>query len=1299
MDEMLYNRLAPVVRRIRFRRVATGLAIVWLIAAAVGLGLMYLNRIELLDPSRYLGLLIGGTVVGSVMAIVIGNIRTKSVGRVAEELERRYPDLDSSLITAIEQTRGEGKRLGFLQQDVLRKAVTHSYVNPWPTIIPGWHLIAAPLAGAIGLMAFGVAMICLTFFAVEPPIDSSIAFADAAVEKANYVISVEPGNTEVERGSSLLVLARFAHTLPPDANLVLLEESGEETELAMSKSLDDPVFGARISTVRQPLTYRVDFAQQQSETFEVSVFEFPELIRADVTLQYPAYTELKEKTIQDVRRVSAVEGTMLNLTLFVNKPVASAWLLPKNGQPDDGPIELVADATDPKKLTTQIRMERSQKYDLELLDDANRENRTPPKFVFTALENRIPDLKLLAPSRDVQASPLEEIQLSANAWDDFGLKSFGLSYGIAGQDEQDIVLKQKTDGKKRERVDYLLELEQLKAQPDDLVSYFFWADDIGPDGQSRRTMSDLYFAEVRHFEEIFRQGQAPPGGQQQQQQQQQGTQNAQAAQELAELQKQIINANWKLIRRESEDNPSAEFGDDTELLIQSQSEAKEQLAKLAEDLEDDQSKAYVESIRTFMNGAILDLTRANRDGEVSALNPALSQERSAYQGLLKLRAREHEVVLQQQQQQSAQSSQQQNNRAQQQLDQLNLKEDENRYENQRTAQQQTEQAKQQQEVRQVLSRLRELARRQKDLNERVKELQAALEEAKTKEEKEEIDRRLKSLREQQEQILRDTDELAQRMQDSENQQQMTEETEQLGQTRENQQRAAEALKQNEISRAAAEGTRAQRDLEELRDEFQNRSSGQFTEQMRQMRNEAQKLERNQQDIGQKLSDQPESETKSAPSLRGADEEEPDLRQQLADQQQAVKELREQMKQTIEEAEPFEPLLAEDLYDTYRESEVSRTEQALESTRRSLDRGWVDDAKGEEERARQGIEQMREGIEQAAERVLGDETKALKEAQETLKGLNRELNEEISNRDSEQDGTEAGPGEAESEADGTQRGRQPGSENESGQPGQPGENQADRQPGNQRPENQPNADEDNRSSQGSSGDQPGQNQQEGNQSSNDQREQEGQPSQEGQRSPGGQDQRDGQREGSNPGGDGQPQSGQETGAPAGQSGNASRPPTDDEQRDADAERLRQQMRELGANQPATENQRGGGMPQSGGGNQRMLRPISGDDFRDWSDRLRDVEEMIADPDLRAQASRIREKAREIRREMKRHSAEPNWDLVKMKVAKPLAELQDRVSEEILRRSSKDALVPLDRDPVPTEFQDAVRKYYERLGSGQ
>lgn len=111
------------------------------------------------------------------------------------------------------------------------------------------------------------------------------------------------------------------------------------------------------------------------------------------------------------------------------------------------------------------------------------------------------------------------------------------------------------------------------------------------------------------------------------------------------------------------------------------------------------------------------------------------------------------------------------------------------------------------------------------------------------------------------------------------------------------------------------------------------------------------------------------------------------------------------------------------------------------------------------------------------------------------------------------------------------------------------------------------------------------------------------------------------------------------------------------------------------------------------------PIGGQDFIDWSDRLRDVEEMVDDPELRAEAARIRDAARSIRIEMKRHSSAPQWNLVRVNVAEPLVELSNRVADELLRRQSKQALVPLDRDPVPPKYSEKTRKYYERLGSGQ
>ena len=87
-------------------------------------------------------------------------------------------------------------------------------------------------------------------------------------------------------------------------------------------------------------------------------------------------------------------------------------------------------------------------------------------------------------------------------------------------------------------------------------------------------------------------------------------------------------------------------------------------------------------------------------------------------------------------------------------------------------------------------------------------------------------------------------------------------------------------------------------------------------------------------------------------------------------------------------------------------------------------------------------------------------------------------------------------------------------------------------------------------------------------------------------------------------------------------------------------------------------------------------------------------------MRADVARVRQRAREMRIEMKnRHSEEPQWDLVKSQILTPLVELQNRLSEDIARKQSKDAMVRIDRDPVPDHYSELVRKYYEILGSGE
>ena len=85
------------------------------------------------------------------------------------------------------------------------------------------------------------------------------------------------------------------------------------------------------------------------------------------------------------------------------------------------------------------------------------------------------------------------------------------------------------------------------------------------------------------------------------------------------------------------------------------------------------------------------------------------------------------------------------------------------------------------------------------------------------------------------------------------------------------------------------------------------------------------------------------------------------------------------------------------------------------------------------------------------------------------------------------------------------------------------------------------------------------------------------------------------------------------------------------------------------------------------------------------------------ELRNQLQTVRERLRAERVEFKRTGLEPTkWDLVRVQVMKPLVEVRQRIEEELAKRDNREAMVPIDRDPVPGRFSELVRKYYENLG---
>src|SRR6185503_15113739 len=150
-----------------------------------------------------------------------------------------------------------------------------------------------------------------------------------------------------------------------------------------------------------------------SRDFKVTVFDYPRLEKADARVTFPEYTGLTEKNIPDTRRVSAVEGSKLNLTLQLNKPVVGATLVAR----DKSRIDLAVETNAPSVRLENFDLVTAKNYELQLRDAEGRTNKIPAQFTFDVLKNRAPELKLTSPRGDQRVSPLQEVAFEAEAWD------------------------------------------------------------------------------------------------------------------------------------------------------------------------------------------------------------------------------------------------------------------------------------------------------------------------------------------------------------------------------------------------------------------------------------------------------------------------------------------------------------------------------------------------------------------------------------------------------------------------------------------------------------------------------------------------------------------------------------------------------------------------------------------------------------------------------------------------------------------------------------------------------------------
>jgi hypothetical protein len=680
--------------------------------------------------------------------------RPPSDQRVARFLEERFPELEDRLATAIafgERSRTDGIAVGgWLISDVatrIRDLDFSQVVRP------------EAVRRAILVAAAGLALLTVMMLASRIPASRALDAAAFYVFPSRLRLEVQPGHARIAPGSSLRITAYVRgadRVMTPVVELgpVAAGDAGSDGRAASTKVMTTAgrkdEFVVTVDDVRESFKYRVSAGSVTSSTFAVHVLGPPHVTRIDLSYEYPARFGLKNRVEEDSGDIYAPIGTTVRLRVQTDKPVTSAEMVKADGSRQS----LTADGA--TVLQTAITVTQDDSYRIALSDAEGLRNPGETEYFVRTLTDRPPEVRIDKPTGDLEVTPLQEVTVEVHANDDYGIEQLDLVYAVRGGRERAVTLSKEPSGL-TVTGSHVLYLEDLSVEPGDFVTYFARARDVGRGRKGLEVRSDIFFLEVKPYDQEFvaAQSEAASSG------------NERSLEELAQAQKDIIVATWKLDRR-AVDARAGQSREDILQVARAQGEVQERARETAAGLQFAQASGGLRGGRGTARGvspstgnpvfeALVKATVAmgHARTELQALNTATAtpHEMEALNQILKALAEIRRRQVNRSQQANASGG---GNRAQRDLSTLFDRElrrqQETNYERSSASDRQPDQTESE-----TLQRLRELARRQADLNRQQRELARAQTERETEERK----RQLERLTREQTDLRRQTEELSQ----------------------------------------------------------------------------------------------------------------------------------------------------------------------------------------------------------------------------------------------------------------------------------------------------------------------------------------------------------------------------------------------------------------------------------------------------------------------------------------------------------------------------------------------------------
>ncbi len=617
----LYAYLRRLERKLRVLLASRGAAIVAGSALSLTLLLVWIgNRYEfahqVVFPLRFLLFLCLAAAV--TLGVILPLVRFTS-RRVTALAERQVPGFEQRLLTVTEHPDRTNPFLEVVAEDALRIA-KENRINE---LASSRRLVAYSGSAAVA------AAVLVWLIAAGPGYwgyGASLLWTGEAnqARRPLYDIVVHPGNKTVRRKSDQLVTAKLMGFSSRSVTLYAKYASATKWEqIAMQPAPGENGYRFVFAALSEPIEYYVQANAAKSPHYQLAVKDLPSVKRVRVTLRFPSQLGLRDVVNDPGGDVRAVQGSRAEISVLTDRPLEHGVLVLDDGSQINLTRTDGADGAG-NWLNATLAVEKDGAYHVAAID-GNEAIRISDDYFIEAKKDEPPSVRILHPGRDPHVSPIEEVPVTVEAADDFGLEGLELHYSVNGGPEQTVSLL-KDKGVKEAQGRTTLYLEDFKLVPGDIVSFYASAKDANVVSRS-----DIVFAQAEPFDFKFRQSQQAGGGM--------GMGGGQGDDLISERQKQIIAATWNELKGPAKDHAAVE--EDARFLSDLQDKLRAQAKTLADRMGNRELTGTNPEFENFSK--MMTLASSQMADSTNALKPgkwqdALPPEQKALQSLLRAEA-------------------------------------------------------------------------------------------------------------------------------------------------------------------------------------------------------------------------------------------------------------------------------------------------------------------------------------------------------------------------------------------------------------------------------------------------------------------------------------------------------------------------------------------------------------------------------------------------------------------------------------------------------------------------------------